>query len=137
MNLYLDSLAKSIDALKRSTKTASRLDTFDGDLQEAVRAGVIQNFEIAYEQSWKMMKRWLEENVGATYVDGVTRRELFRLAAENRLITDVDRWMEYHDARNQTSHTYNEETAQRVFGEATEFVHDAEQLLKILEEHND
>ena len=137
MNLYLDSLAKSIDALKRSTKTASRLDTFDGDLQEAVRAGVIQNFEIAYEQPWKMMKRWLEENVGATYVDGVTRRELFRLAAENRLITDVDRWMEYHDARNQTSHTYNEETAQRVFGEATEFVHDAEQLLKILEEHND
>lgn len=137
MNLYLDSLAKSIDALKRSTKTASRLDAFDGDLQETVRAGVIQNFEIAYEQSWKTMKRWLEENVGATYVDGVTRRELFRFTAENRLITNVDRWMEYHDARNQTSHTYNEETAQRVFAEATEFVHDAEHLLKILEEHND
>lgn len=137
MNLYLDSLEKSIDVLKRSTKTASRLDNLDSDLQEAVRAGVIQNFEIAYEQSWKMMKRWLEENIGATYVDGVTRRELFRFAAENRLITDVVRWMEYHDARNQTSHTYNEETAQRVFEEATEFVHDAEQLLKILEKHND
>ena len=137
MNLYLGSLAKSIDALKRSIKTANRLDTFDSDLQEAVRAGVIQNFEIAYEQSWKMMKRWLEKNVGATYVDGVTRRELFRFAAENRLITDVGRWMEYHDARNQTSHTYDEETAQRVFEEATEFVHDVKQLLKILEKHND
>ena len=137
MNLYLDNLAKSIEALKRSTKVASRLNTFDGDLQEVIRAGVVQNFEMAYEQSWKMMKRWLEENVGATYVDGVTRRELFRFAAENRFITDVDRWMEYHEARNQTSHTYNEETAQGVFGEATEFVHDAEQLLKILEEHND
>ena len=45
--------------------------------------------------------------------------------------------MEYHSARNQTSHTYNEETAQRVFEEANEFVHDAKQLLKILEEHND
>ena len=66
------------------------MDAFDRDLQEAVRAGVIQNFEIAYEQSWKMMKRWLEDSVGATYVDGVTRRELFRLAAEHRLITDVD-----------------------------------------------
>ncbi len=137
MNLYLDSLAKSIDALERSTKTASRLNAFDRDLQEVVRAGVIQNFEIAYEQSWKMMKRWLEDNVGATYVDGVTRRELFRLAAEHRLITDVDRWMEYHGARNQTSHTYNEETAQRVFEEANEFVHDAKQFLKVLEEHND
>ena len=137
MNLYLDSLAKSIEALKRSIKVASRLDTFDSDLQEAVRAGVVQNFETAYDQSWKMMKRWLEENVGAIYVDGVTRRELFRLAAENRLATDVDRWMEYHDARNQTSHTYNEETTQMVFEEATEFVHDAEQLLKILEARND
>ncbi len=137
MSLQFDSLAKSIDILERSVKTAIRIDASDEDLQEAVRAGVIQNFKIAYEQSWKMMKRWLEENVGATYVDGVTQRELFRFAAENRFITDVDRWMEYHDARNQTSHTYNEETAQGVFGEATEFVHDAEQLLKILEEHND
>ncbi len=137
MNLYLDSLAKSIAALDRVIKTANRLDASDEDLQEAVRAGVIQNFEIAYEQSWKMMKRWLEENVGATYVDGVTRRELFRFAAENRLITDIDRWMAYHDARNQTSHTYNEDTAQSVFEEATEFVHDAKRLLRKLERHND
>ena len=137
MNLYLDGFAKSIDALERSVKTSGRLDTFDGDLQETVRAGVIQNFEVAYEQSWKMMKRWLAENVGATYVDGVTRRELFRRAAENRLIIDVDRWMEHHDARNLTSHTYDEETAQSVFEKATEFVHDVKQLLKTLEAHND
>ena len=83
MSLYLDSLAKSIDALERAIKTASSLDTVDKDLQETVRAGVIQNFKVAYEQSWKMMKRWLEENVGATYVAGVTRRGIFRLAAEN------------------------------------------------------
>ena len=137
MNLYLDSFAKSIDALERSVKTAGRLDNFDDDLQETIRAGVIQNFEITYEQSWKMMKRWLAENVGATYVDGVTRRELFRRASENRLITDVDRWMEYHDARNLTSHTYNEETAQSVFEEAIAFVHDVKSLLKVLEANND
>ena len=74
MNLYLDSLTKSIDALERSVKTAGSLDTSDDDLRETVRAGVIQNFEVAYEQCWKMMKRWLEENIGRTYVDGVTRR---------------------------------------------------------------
>ena len=77
--MQLDSLTKSIDALDRSVKTASSLDTSDDDLRETVRAGVIQNFEVAYEQCWKMMKRWLEENIGRTYVDGVTRRELFRL----------------------------------------------------------
>ena len=54
------------------------------------------------------MKRWLEENVGSASVDGVPRRELFRLAAESRLIADLPRWMEFHQARNQTSHTYEE-----------------------------
>ena len=137
MSLYLDTLAKCIDALERSIKTAGRFDTFDNDLQEAVRAGVIQNFEVAYEQSWKMMERWLEENVGTVYVNVRTRRELFRRAAESLIITDVNRWMNYHTARNRTSHTYNEETAQSVFEEATEFVHDAKQLLKTLENHND
>ena len=137
MSLQLDSLTKSIDALERSVKTASSLDTSDDDLRETVRAGVIQNFEVAYEQCWKMMKRWLEENIGSTYVDGVTRRELFRLAAESRLITDVERWMDYHTARNQTSHTYDEATAQSVFEEATQFADDAKQLLRKLEAHND
>ena len=137
MSLQLDSLTKSIGVLERATKTASKLDTFDDDLQEAVRAGVIQSFEVAYEQSWKMIKRWLEENIGSTYVDGVSRRELFRLAAESRLIADVDRWMDYHNARNSTSHTYNEEAAQRVFEEATEFTYDVKQLLMTLEARND
>ena len=137
MSLQLDSLTKSIDALERSVKTASSLDTSDDDLWETVRAGVIQNFEVAYEQCGKMMKRWLEENMGRTYVDGVTRRELFRIAAESHLITDVEQWMDYHTERNQTSHTYDEETAQSVFEETTRFAHDARQFLRTLEAHND
>ena len=59
MSLHLDSLAKSIDSLERSVKTASRVDDSDEDLQETVRAGVIHSFEVAYEQSSKMIKRWL------------------------------------------------------------------------------
>ena len=137
MSLQLDSLAKSIDILERSVKTASRVDASDEDLQETVRAGVIHSFEVAYELSWKMIKRWLEENIGAASVDGVTQRNLFRLAAENRLIADSERWMDYHKARNSTSHTYNEDAAESVFAEASEFVHDAKQLLKVLEERND
>ena len=137
MSLQLDSLAKSIDALERSVKTASKLDTFDDDLRETVRAGVIHSFEVAYEQSWKMIQRWLQENIGRAYLDGITRRDLFRLAVQSRLITDADRWMDYHFERNQTSHTYNEDTAQSVFEEATQFADDAKQLLRALEAHND
>lgn len=45
--------------------------------------------------------------------------------------------MEYHEARNATSHTYDEDAALNVFAEATEFVHDVKHLLKMLEERND
>ena len=137
MPLLLDGLAKSIGALERSAKVAGALDTANADLEATVRAGVIQNFEVAYEQSWKMMKRWLARNIGRIYVDGVSRRGLFRLAAENRLITDVGRWMGYHAARNTTSHTYNEGTDQRVYAEASIFITDANRLLAALEERND
>ncbi len=137
MSLQLDSLTKSIDILERSVKTAGRIDASDKDLLETVRAGVIHSFEVAYELSWKMIKRWLKENMGDTYVDGIYQSELFRRAAEHLLITDAERWMDYHRARNSTSHTYNEDAAENVFAEATEFIHEAKQLLSVLEERND
>jgi len=69
--------------------------------------------------------------------DGVTRRELFRLAAENRLIEDVEQWMIYHGARNQTVHIYDLEIAQEVYETARGFVKDAAKFLRALEAHND
>ncbi|MYB96403.1 nucleotidyltransferase [Candidatus Poribacteria bacterium] len=137
MSLQLDSLAKSIDILERSVKITSRVDASDEDLQEAVRAGVIHSFKVAYELSWKMMQRWLKENIGADYVKGLNRKNFYRLAAENLLIADSALWMDYHIARNSTSHTYNEDTTLNVFAEAAEFVHDVKHLLKMLEARND
>jgi nucleotidyltransferase substrate binding protein (TIGR01987 family) len=67
----------------------------------------------------------------------VARRQLFRLAAENGLLTDVDRWMEYHSARNETAHTYDEKRADEVFQVARRFLADAVLLLKALESRND
>ena len=61
------------------------------------------------------MARWLNTHIGAGIADGVTRRQLFRLAAENRLIADVDLWMQHHEARNATSHIYDEEKAAQVY----------------------
>lgn len=137
MNLQLDSLVKSIENLERSVITVNRIDDTDEDLQETVRAGVIQYFEVVYEQSWLMMQRWLKEKAGLTQTDIASKRDLFRRAAENALITDPEIWMDYHQARNSTSHTYDENAAEDVFNVATEFLHDAKQLLKDLEMRND
>ena len=67
----------------------------------------------------------------------MTRRELFRLAAENRLIDDVEQWMRYHEARNLTSQIYQPEIAQRVYNIAHDFARDAARLLAAFEARND
>lgn len=140
MKLDLSSLGKAVESLGKTLEVANDEDFMSGlsdNQKDAIRAGVIQNFEFTYELCWKFMRRWLEVNLGAADVEGVARRQLFRLSAENKLIGDVDQWMEYHDARNETSHTYDEDTAEDVFGTAREFVADAEKLLKALEARND
>lgn len=139
MALNLDSFKKSIESLGRSLQAFKDANSLDlpQNIQETIRAGVVQNFEVCYEQSWKMIKRWLDENIGSSYVDGVSRRELFRLAFENRLIDDVNRWMDFHRSRNETSHTYNQGTAEEVFCDAELFITDAQNLFRAIETRND
>lgn len=138
MPLDLKSLESAVASLERSIHAAAiHESTLPADLRETVRSGIIQNFEVAYELSWKMMKRWIEANISAEAVDGVTRRELFRHAAENRLIDNVDLWMGFHASRNETSHTYNQETAEEVSATARSFVSVARSLLEALQRRND
>ena len=138
MPLDLTSLLQSVRALRRSVdETAPVMATLSPVVRETVKSGIIQHFEVAYEQCWKAMKRWLEGNMNPESVDGVTRRELFRLAAENRLIRDVDLWMTFHKARNETSHTYNAVTAEDVFSVAISFVPEAERFAENIAQRND
>ena len=140
MRLDLSSLRKAVASLEKTVRVADD-DAFMSQLEKdqklAVKAGVILNFEFTYELCWKFMKRWLEANLGSVHVTGVTRRQLFRLSAEHQLLGDVDRWMEYHDARNETAHTYDESTAEDVFDTSQEFLSDARTLLQALEARND
>ena len=97
--LDLTSFRKSIHALDKLIIEVNKSEAFDKlnlTLQEGLKSGVIQNFEVTYELCCKMIKRWLEQNFSSDYVAGVTRHELFRLARESLLISDVDKWMIYH-----------------------------------------
>ena len=138
--LVLDSLQKSIAALRSVVAKANDeafMSALDEVAQNAIKSGVIQHFEFTYELCWKSMKRWIETNVSATQADGVTRRELFRQAAEQRLIDDIEQWMRYHAARNKTSHTYEPAVAESVYQVTNLFLHDAELLLEALAARND
>ena len=140
MALELDSLrnsVKSLTDLLAVSENQARMGQLSEVERNGIRSGVIQNFEVTYELSWKLMVRWLNTYIGPGIADGVTRRQLFRIAAENRLIPDVDLWMHYHEARNATSHIYDEEKAVQVYRATREFAHDARRLLEALEARND
>ena len=139
MALQLDSLEKSIDSLHRSLKaTEDNLYNLSPDLQETVRAGVIQNFEVAYELCWKFIQRWLKENSTTDEASHPrTRKELFRMAARIGLIEDPAIWFEYSAARNLTSHTYDAKQADIVYQAAGRFIVDAQALLRELKTQND
>ncbi len=140
MPLELTSLHRSIQSLADLLAVAendARLDQFTDVERKGIRAGVIQNFEVTYELSWKLMARWLNTNVSSGIADGTTRRQLFRLAAQHHLIHDVDEWMQHHDARNITSHTYDETKAELAHQAARKFATDAQHLLEALEARND
>ena len=140
MPLELISLRNALKALT-DLLTVSENDARMGQLSDiernGIRSGAIKNFEVTYELCWKLMARWLNTYVGPEVADGVSRRQLFRLAAENRLIPDVDLWMRHHEARNVTAHIYDEEKAMMVYRTTRDFAHDARLLLQALEERND
>lgn len=131
--LDFTALEKAISRLDESLKVVDEFNTANSSpLLRTLISGVVQHFEFTYELSWKFIKRWLGENLGKSQVDGLSRQALFRLAAEYQLIESVENWMLFHRARNETSHTYNEKTADDVFNIAVQFLPEATKLLNAL-----
>lgn len=140
MTLDLHAFKKALTSLENGVAVALKKEKEDGiDVLEMnlIMAGVIQNFEFTYELCWKFMKRWLEANISYEAVDGVSRKELFRIAAENRLIDDISKWIDFHQARNKTSHIYDEDVAEKVYVITKEFLPEAKVLLQRIEAKND
>ena len=138
--LDLEPLVKAVDVLNRSVAAANseaRMAVLDEEMQELVRMGTVQGFEMTYEVCWEFMKRWLEAKYDPATVGSKTRRGIFMLAAENRLIDDVQCWMDFNQARNETPHTYDPTTAVDVFVKASAFLAAAQKLLSNLEANND
>lgn len=136
--LDLTTLKKAINSMDAILKLALDNDNMSKQnliVRNAVRSGLIQHFEFTYELCWKFMQGWLENN--RTLTNGISRKELFRYAAEELLIEDTQKWFSYAEARNLTVHTYDITTSDKVFSTATIFLDDAKKFLKVLEEKND
>ena len=113
-------------------KPADQLNFFEFDV---ARAALIQHFEFTYELCWKTMKRCIEMNIGVGSKEEIpSQRDLFRISGERGFIEDFHTWMDYHRARNKTSHSYDEDIAQEVYKVAKKFKIDLDKFVKAVEE---
>jgi len=106
-------------ALARLEKAALRSQQEPED--EEVRDAVIQRFEYTIDLCWKFMQRVLKH--AAVSESAIrTKKDLFRESARIGLIDDPELWFRFLESRNETSHVYKRETAERVHAEALGFV---------------
>ncbi len=101
-----------------------------------VRDASIQRFEYTYELSHKMLKRFLEmTEPNAEEVDQMSFPNLIRTGSERGLMLNGwDIWKIYRDARNITSHTYNEKKAIQVCSVLPQFLIEVKHLISKLTE---
>ena len=79
-------------------------------LSELEQAGIIQFFEMTLELGWKVLKDYLE-------ADGYivkSPRETIKQAFQNEIINDGHIWMDALAVRNLTTHTYDENLANKI-----------------------
>jgi nucleotidyltransferase substrate binding protein (TIGR01987 family) len=83
------------------------------------------------------MNRWIKLNVMADEINGISRKELFRIATQNGLIDDINKWMVFHQARNETSHTYDEYKSDEIVSVSIDFLSAAKKFLVEITKRND
>ncbi len=98
LNKSLENLNETCDYIEREGQT--KINTM----------ALIQAFEISFELSWKTMKDYLEYSG----IRVTTPREVIKEAFANEIIKDGQGWIDMMDARNKTSHTYQEAFAQEL-----------------------
>ena len=80
-------------------------------LSELEQQGLIQAFEFTHELAWNTLKDFLESR-GAANLYG--SKDATREAFAKGLIANGDEWMAMIQARNRSSHTYNQKTADEI-----------------------
>ena len=98
---------------------------------ESAAESTIQRFEICYDCLWKVIRRHLAEKIGLPKVS-TGPKPLARVAFENGLIADCDRWIKYINIRNHTVHHYDATKANDCLQLVDGFIDDAINLYQIM-----
>lgn len=116
-------------SLKRLGEQHENYRSLDASLprltQEAIAESVIRRFQTCFNCLWKILKRYLIEELGIPDVPN-SPKPVFRRAFENDLFaTSLEEWLGYVDARIGTAHDYSGEKANACLEIMGDFIDDA------------
>ncbi|MBI5356162.1 nucleotidyltransferase substrate binding protein [Candidatus Collierbacteria bacterium] len=121
---YTDRLVELKTALSRLEEALKEVkNQLDKD-------GAIQRFEFVFELTWKTLKDFAEDK---GRMEANSPKGAFRVAADLGVIGDPQPWFEFLKSRNDSSHLYNEESANRVFSQLPDFVSAMKDLIVSLD----
>lgn len=97
-----------------------------------IRDACIQRFEYTYEISTKILRRYLElTEANSGEITTLSFPDLVRLGSKRGiLLNDWEKWTVYRNARNATSHTYDENKAKHVVKAIPAFIEDVKFLIE-------
>lgn len=111
------------DLQKAHSKLSIALELPESEINQDAS---IQRFEFTFELVWKLMNMIVRQNGIESYGPKNTIREATKMG----LIESIDDWFDFLNARNLTTHTYNKETADKVYESAKEFEKAVEELIE-------
>jgi nucleotidyltransferase substrate binding protein (TIGR01987 family) len=97
---------------------------------EYIRDSCIKRFEFTFELAWKTLKRFLKYKG----IDALGSKDVIRFCAREGLILDPQLWFSFVEDRNRTSHTYEEDASELVYGHLEVFIPEMERILQVIRE---
>ncbi len=126
-SISFNELDKAIVSLEKALTYYQKTPSVDEEMQKAFRDACIQRFEYCIELSWKVSMKAL----GSTTL---AAKPAIREMARNNLILNPELWMSFIEARNHSSHSYDEEVATKVFKAIEIFYKEVKVLLTNLKQ---
>ena len=127
INDKIEQLEKAFENLKIIIDAYEKEE--DRIIKDGLRDSIIQRFEFVTELSWKLMKKYLDENL---VLEVYSPRSVIKESYKQDLIENGELWLDILEDRNLTSHTYDENTANRIKDNiVNKYVLEFEKFIKI------
>ncbi len=122
MAVSVQEYRKALLAFEEALTAMNKSNTSDVE-RKLFRDAGIQRFEFCVELAWKVSKKVMETRSSAP-------KEVVREMAQAGLIENPENWFGYLEARNLSSHSYDEKIAEKIQSLFLNFQQDANLLLK-------